>query len=495
MKVEQFLRQHQIARNPFAEEDAQTDPVFKSYCIDTTHHPAWQKVMGDPSDPATAIVFGEKGAGKTALRLQIEREVSEHNRRHPTARLALIRYDDWNPFLDQFKDRHRPGIKIEKLLSYWNLWDHMDSLSSLGVTDLVSRIISDQESASQLGALDASQKRDLLLLVSCYDHTASENFDVRWQRLRKKLRYWPVNAMVPPAVAALGTLVSAVLFMARLAEWLPPRFFQGLSTLVWTCAAILLAGWLPWGWRYLRSLWLAQGVVRHLKTIPRGRHALARVFMRFASSDLAGQALPNKCRTDDRYTLFGKLQGLLRVFHYHGTLILVDRVDEPHLVNGMPMRMRALVWPLLDNKFLKQPGVGLKLMLPAELVPYLETEDRDFHQRARLDKQNVISALDWTGEALQDVANARIAGCSLPGTTPKLRDLFHASISSERLLEVFRSLRVPRHLFKFLYRLIVAHCNAHTEDQPVWEVSAPLLESTLALYLREQDLAENRLRV
>lgn len=493
MKVEQFLRQHQIARNPFAEEDAQTDPVFKNFCIDSTHHPAWQKVMGDPSDPSSAIVFGEKGAGKTALRLQIEREVAEFNRNHPNQRLFLIRYDDWNPFLDQFKDRHRPGLKVEKLLSHWSLWDHMDAIASLGVTDLVNRVLTDQESNSSLQSLDASQKRDLLLLLACYDHSPAASFEQRWKQLRKRLRYRPFNPLLAPLTGAIGSLLAVALLVAGLVNGVPEMF--STSGFWLTCISLLIVSWLPYGIRYLRAWWRANGVIRHLKTIPRSRHALAKTFMQFATLNLASQPLPNKNRTDDRYALLGKFQGLLRVFGCEGTLILVDRVDEPHIVNGMAPRMKALVWPLLDNKFLKHAGFGLKLMLPSELVPYLESEDRDFHQRARLDKQNVIPALGWTGEALQDVANARIAGCALAGASPKLRDLFDATVTSERLLEVLRSLRVPRHLFKFLYRLLVAHCNAHTDEHPVWEIPAPLMESTLAVYLREQDLAENRLRV
>ena len=33
MKTQQFLEHHGIRTNPFAEEDAQTDPVFKDFCI------------------------------------------------------------------------------------------------------------------------------------------------------------------------------------------------------------------------------------------------------------------------------------------------------------------------------------------------------------------------------------------------------------------------------------------------------------------------------
>src|SRR5262245_49547915 len=103
MKVSDFLQHHGITRNPFAEDDAQTDPVFKESCIDSTHHPAWDKVFGDPREPSTSIVFGEKGAGKTAMRMQIAEYVKRYNADNSESRLFVIAYDDFNPFLDRFR--------------------------------------------------------------------------------------------------------------------------------------------------------------------------------------------------------------------------------------------------------------------------------------------------------------------------------------------------------------------------------------------------------
>jgi hypothetical protein len=175
--------------------------------------------------------------------------------------------------------------------------------------------------------------------------------------------------------------------------------------------------------------------------------------------------------------------------------VLVDRVDEPHLITGSVERMRALIWPMFDNKFLKQPGFGLKMLLPAELVAYVEKEGRDFYQRARLDKQNMIPSLEWSGESLYDLANARVKSCAAEGSQPTLRSFVDDSISDQRLVEAFRTLRVPRHLFKFLYRLLVAHCHAHTDDKPVWRVPAETFEATLAVYRRDQDAADRGLQV
>ena len=142
MKVQDFLEHHGISRNPFAEEDAQTDPVFKEHCIDSTYHPTWDKVYGDPAEPASAIVFGEKGSGKTAMRLQLARHLEQYNREHAGRRLFVIHYDDFNPFLDRFRDRLGSRQKrAEKVLAQWKLWDHMDSILSLGVTGLVDRLL------------------------------------------------------------------------------------------------------------------------------------------------------------------------------------------------------------------------------------------------------------------------------------------------------------------------------------------------------------------
>jgi hypothetical protein len=208
---------------------------------------------------------------------------------------------------------------------------------------------------------------------------------------------------------------------------------------------------------------------------------------RFPGGKIVGQPLPAWQRTDDRYELLTKLQGVLRSMHFDGILVLVDRVDEPYLINGSTDLMRALVWPMFDNKFLKHPGLGLKMLLPSELERLIDREDRDFHQRARLDKQNLIRSLSWTGQSLYDMANARIAACVKDHQTVKITDLFDEPVDQRRLMDAFATLRVPRHLFKFMYRLFTTHCNAHTEEQPVWKISSGEFESVLAVYQRDQD--------
>lgn len=496
MRVQQFLEHHGIATNPFAEEDAQTDPVFRDHCIASTYHPTWDKIYGNPAQPATSIVFGEKGAGKTAMRLQIVRHLAEYNERHPEERLYVIEYDDFNPFLDRFADKlsarkQRSG----KVLSEWKLWDHMDAILSLGVTGLIDQILGSRQSTEQPGnhvekqdaleKLDRHQVRDLLLLAACYDQSTAETFKGRWHRLRKVLRFPTWRTWWDRALAIIvAAVVLGVTAYSQNWDWLATPWPY----------VIIAAGVIPWLVRIWKWHWQARAIVRNIRVGNREIRPVRQVLMNFTPAQISGQPLPTKQRTDDRYELLLKFQGILKSLGFSGIIVLVDRVDEPHLINGSAEQMRQLLWPMLDNKFLKHPGLGFKLLLPIELTTYVDREDREFYQRARLDKQNMVPSLEWTGEALYDVANARLQACAKPGAEPTLRDLFDDTVSEQRLIAALRSLRVPRHLFKFMHRLIVAHCNAHTEERPVWKISSDTFESTLALYSRDQDAFDRGLK-
>jgi hypothetical protein len=489
MKIQQFLEHHGIAANPFADEDAQTDLVFKGYCIRSTYHPTWDKIYGDPSEPATSVVFGEKGSGKTALRLQIAQHLADHNADHPDHQVFVVGYEDFNPFLDRFRERfsgrrRRP----DRMLQHWRLWDHMDAILSLAVTQLVDRILEVKQARHPaardeplaIESLDRSQVRDVLLLAACYDQSTAESPEGRWRQLRRKLHFptwrskwdWAVGIGVTLAV------VGSCLWWdwTWLKHWLP--------------YLLIAAGWMPRAWRLLKWYWKARRIVRHTRVLNHNTNLLRRVLTNFTGGQIVGQPLPDQQRTDDRYELLAKLQGVLRSLKFDGILVLVDRVDEPHLINGSTELMRALVWPALDNKFLKHPGLGLKLLLPIELERLIDRQDRDFHQRARLDKQNLIRSLEWTGQSLYDVANARIKACAAEGSSPVLADLFNESIDERRLMDSFGTLRVPRHLFKFMYRLFTTHCNAHSDEDPVWQISSETFEPVLALYQRDQDAFE-----
>ena len=274
---------------------------------------------------------------------------------------------------------------------------------------------------------------------------------------------------------------AAVLFVTynKVADW--------RDALVWWFPLVLLVGWLPLAWRRGRLWWRAGKVAKNVRVLERPRTALKRMLVRFKDKDLVGQPLPTSDSTDPRYELFHKLQSILATLGFGNILVLVDRVDEPHLVNGNAERIRDLIWPMLDNKFLKMPDLAFKMLLPAAVTYYIDRQDSEFYQRSRLDKQNMVPSLDWTGESLFDVTNDRLRACAAEGKHPGIEDIFEPSVNRPELIGLFGQLRVPRHLFKFLYRLIVEHCGKYTESDPEYRISRETLQSQFAVFKRDLD--------
>jgi hypothetical protein len=487
MKVQQFLEHHGLSQNPFSQEDAQTDPLFKQHCAKDVFHPAWDKIFGAADEPATAVVFGEKGSGKTALRLQIVDQTGEHNRQHPERRVFVVEYDDLNPFLDCFHERMKLfSSNPERSLARFRLWDHMDAILSLGVTKLVNDILNEHSDGvvgpfevqtDRLVKLSRPQKRDLLLLAAYYDHSLGLSPGERWTQLRRRLRYGNWKAYWDLAWGVVGTLtLGGLLFQygnwSQFNTWWP-----------WLVLAVL---WGPWLIRQGRLLWHAWCVSRQVKVIDHPVNPLRGILSRFERKDLIGQPSPSRDRSDDRYELLTKWQSILKSLGFTSITILVDRVDEPHLINGSAQRMRDFLWPMFDNKFLKHAGVGFKLLLPIEVSFYLAKEDKEFYERSRLDKQNLIRSLEWTGESLYDLANDRLKAVSNgQAAKVKLSQWFDPSIQEAELVSTIARLRVPRHLFKFIHRLLVEHCNRYTESNPQWTIGRDTLHSAMAVYLRD----------
>lgn len=487
MKVQQFLEHHGLNQNPFSQEDAQTDPLFQKVCSTGTFHPAWDKIYGDPSAPSTAVVFGEKGSGKTALRLQITDHIAKYNAAHPDHRVFIINYDDFNPFLDSFNEKVGwPGARPEKTLSKWRLWDHIDCILSIATTQIVDDLVT-AKGKSEVGPfevgvdklpfLSRTHKRDLLLLAAFYDRSTDVARLSHWSNLRRRLG---ISNWRSYCDFSIGILVTLVLFgiLAQLGSL--NQFGR------WWPWPILIAGWAPWIWHQSQMLLLAWKASRQVRVIDRHVNQLRGILSNFDPKDLNGQPLPARDRSDDRYELLTKLQNILEALGFASITVLVDRVDEPHLINGSAERMKALLWSMFDNKFLKHAGIGFKLLLPIEVSYYLTREDKEFYERSRLDKQNLIRTLEWTGESLFDLANDRARACAIhPDANISIKQWFEDSISEPELVSTLSRLRVPRHLFKFLHRLLVEHCHRYTDESPRWLINRETLQSSLAVYMRD----------
>ena len=498
MKISQFLEHYGVEINPFSQEDAQADHIFQEHCAGTIYHPAWDKVLGDRSNPSTAVVFGEKGAGKTALRIQLLNSIQEWNEQNAHKRSFVISYDDLNPFLDAFRDRLRGRKrKPDHCLQEWRLWDHMDALLTLSTRRLCN-VVADEHhddrelTLRQMKELPRLRKRDLLMLAAFYDQSSDQSHRRRWKRIK-----WRLGLLTPGAQWRVWTgLAVTVLTLVVTLQKLPEDGMGGLQNLkIWWIWVIVAAGWSPWLRRWLQLWWKARQIGLQVRILEHGTSTLRKILASFYAREIDGQPMPSRDRSDDRYELMAKLQRILKPLGFTSMVVIVDRVDEPHLINGAPERIRDFLWSMFDNKFLKHPGIGFKMLLPKDVVYYLNREKREFYERSRLDKHNLINSLEWTGQSLYDMATNRLRAC-LNESADKhvsIRSLFADEITEEELIERFGRLRVPRHLFRFLFRLLTDHCNSSTEDSPVWKIGAETLAGTMTVYERELDALDRGL--
>jgi hypothetical protein len=514
MKIDTFLAHYGIAENPFGAEEARHDPVFDRLIESELSHPEFAKVLGKVDRPGTSVVFGEKGSGKTAIRMMIANQVAKHNAENPGRLVLVVPYDDLNPVLDQLLASC--GGNAEAALNELRLADHQDAILSIAVTLLNDAILGEQpadptastqpahnprELKKMLRKLPKQTRVNLAVLSALYDQPRTGSVVNRWRRLRSRLGLgWlrPVPwAWVGASVAILAAvglgfthLLKTLQDENEYAQWL--LLGLGLSL-----AAALIFG-IAGAVTYFKRRTLCNRVLTQMPAIKRTHADLSAMFEELGRSGLSGQPLPTdsgKDASDNRYQLTARFIELLGGLGYAGLIVLVDRVDEPTLVHGRADRMRAVIWPMLDNKFLQQKGVGVKLLLPIDLRHLVHRESPAFFEQARLDKQHLVDRLTWSGATLYDVCTTRMRACqgpdsrSQPGQPAQLMDLFAEDVSRDAVIDALDQMQQPRDAFKFLYGLIQEHCRLSPDDQPSYKIARITLDNVRRAHSqRVQDL-------
>ena len=627
-----FFQHWGIAENPFRGEEARQDSVFsrlteadqrtpgsavampgsgasevpyRSALAAAAQHAELEKFVGDFGRISSSVVFGEKGSGKTAMRLQIAHQATLHNARFPDAKVLLVANDDLNLMLERFHGRARrvtrkgettPTESFKQI----KLADHIDAIMGRVVPRVIDLVLagtpeaesSETKPAGSGGAVDSERlelgadpkrvlkrtdiavRRDLLALAAAYDRAeegASRIRPLRWamgvrrpwvEQLWTGLAYFgwipplvlaifmasvPRGAFSPqpmistPAVVAAGGPVvsnagsavsqavpapttpdpastaeavagSGVLpggaapvisggaassgqaFWQSVKHW--PDWF-GLTgggdprVVVWTTAFVLsLLLWIAF---LIKRVWTdrfrlgrqAGRLYRQVRVTGRSEWSFVQAVRALPAFMRTSAFLPTSDSEDLRLRMIDRLRRVLRLFGYRGVVVVVDRVDEPIIISGDPERMKLVVWPMLTSKFLQQEGLGIKLLLPIELRHMLFRESAAFFQQARLDKQNLVEQLGWTGSTLFDLCNARLTACRgiSVGEGGKqmvsLTDLFDEDVGRQGIVEALEAMRHPRDAFKMLYRCVVEHCASATEDQGLWTIPRRVLEGVL----------------
>jgi hypothetical protein len=489
MNNDAFLRHHGLSANPFRGEEARQDVVFERIEAEC-RHPDFDKIVGDLDHPSSSVVFGERGSGKTAIRLQIERLLRERDMAvDGRARIWMVAYDDFNDLIARFM-RSVGDDDPDTALKEIRLVDHMDGILTRAVPAVIDGLLRDRTDAVSFGkpadvkklvrSLPEETRRRVLRMQVCYDRPGQ--VESRTRRLKALLRL--------PGGAGVGTAKAWTVFLVLLAlAWAVAAFFGAEAYGVEQWQALLPAGLLALGGLYMGFRWLSNAW--RVRTTARSLKRSIRVDDRSASSFQGGLAhlrpddqtrreLPVTEGDGPRYALFDALVDLLKVLGYDSVMVLVDRLDEPTAINGDAHRMRAFIWPLFNNKFLQMRGVGFKLLLPLELRAEILRERENFFREARLDKQHMIDRLAWSGAMLYDLCNARYQAClsreARKNGEHSIMDLFEDKVTRQDLVDALDQLQQPRDAFKFLYSVVQEHCSNITAEEGDFHISRTTLD-------------------
>ena len=325
----------------------------------------------------------------------------------------------------------------------------------LGVSDRAPLQISNFRKA--LRKAPALVRREMLLLQMAYDHTpiAAKR---SWQ-LKSALGLGGSSGSKAAANWAMVLAVFALVLAGMSLVQEPKRALLAF-------AAVLAAGSFAMGWSWLRCQTrvgiIARGMHRGIRCVNRSA-ASFRESLHHIEINIGSASMPTDRGDDSRFAMFDRLLAVLRAADYGSIAILVDRVDEPTTVAGDVDHMRSLVWPLLSSRFLQHRGLAVKLLLPAELGDLFSREDGAFFRAARLDKQNAVERLQWSGSMLSKMCDARIrAASSRPNSAVPIESMFDANVGRAKIEEALAGCGNPREACRMVYAMLQEHM-AHAE--------------------------------
>jgi hypothetical protein len=174
-------------------------------------------------------------------------------------------------------------------------------------------------------------------------------------------------------------------------------------------------------------------------------------------------------------------------------VIVMDKIDEPSLINGDRERMEAFVWPLWNNRILQlHPKLSFKMLLPRQLYEVVRRADSEKANEARFDKQKIIYPFRWGDKQLYDMMSDRLRICRAdPGQPYPLENLFDEAMPRREILSALDRLRQPRFVLNYLYRLIAETCarTDPTDPRPVripheifYQITATISEDVKQYY-------------
>lgn len=471
--------------DPFNCEDADKDIILSSLDSSVVHW-SFDRMYGNPRMAAPAIAFGEKGSGKSALRLVIRRRLDRFNLDNPAEKVFLIEYIDFNPFLSQFRRtigaRADDRQAAQDVVKRWKIGDHLDAILSLGVTQLIDSILENHSAPKEM---TRKQKMYLMLLTSLYYNSERKTTTEALHRVKRLVRFFSWRPLCKWLFVILlslaGIAVSLIPWYTGM-ESIFNKVFYGLG------GTALLAAWGWWLWDSLSSRTQAAWATRGVKILPRNSSILSSLLSKVSGKERKEFVLPNGMDEASRYLLLERFMDLLEAYGYQGVYVLMDRVDEPSLLSVSEGLMRQFVEKLLDIKLLQYPRLGLKLFLPIEMDSIHRNATAEQLKHMRLDKSNLIPELKWSGQELYEIANQRMNVCKKSDAPAiALSEMFEEGFDFVYLKDTLSTLGTPRYAFGFLASLMSEYVKDLPNDLPEgdrrWKISRSHFDVVRAMWI------------
>jgi hypothetical protein len=496
MFIETWRKHWGLIQDPFSCEDADKDLILERMHAEAVHS-VFERLFGDASTPAPGIVFGEKGSGKSGLRLTMRRKLDALGAEGP--RVLCTEYMDFDAFLENFRRAVGVGADPEDLgravCAHWRLADHLDAMLSGGVTELVDRLL-DGEVGTK--ALSRKQKADLLLLTAFYYDSRARTTAEALHQLRARLH---VGFVRGAGTMLLRLILSLVALCLVLLPYLGTRV--GLpapgAPLPWVIGGALLLA-LVWGEALVRKARLARGArsVKDIRILARNPSLVTQTLRSLDPNVRKEFTLPQGRDEATRYDHLRRFGSLMKTLGFESWYVLFDRIDEPSALSAYPDGAERFVETILDHKLLQVPGLALKLFLPIELDGIYRNASPERLKRMRLDKSNLVPMLNWTGQELIEIAGQRIRACREDGAEPIGLDEFLAEdLELDYVRDTLQTLGTPRYALGFLTTLFLEYARNLPgdldEDAEEWRVPRRHFDVIRASWIDQANLMRRKL--
>jgi hypothetical protein len=430
MEIQEWLQVWQFEHNPFVIFDADRDPYLQIAMVENT---SLRSVLLHIDKPTPYVIFAIRGAGKSSMRIDTERFLSQHR-----DKVLVISYVEFNELLAEvsrprrlpleyssnrstlarvFKRKREEPLSRESRIT---LDDHLDYILKLGIEELYE-------------AICEAQKEDML----------KDNREIAEKFILLTALYFAPNDL-SSKVTALRRLMEISGYKRR------SNFFAKKQ-----------------------AKFLAGEMYRNIRSVPVSLESTVKIIQEIGPGLFEFHGIPRT--TENRFTLLKSFMELVRYFGLSGVYLLVDRVDEPTSIKGDPEKMRELVTPILDDQLFQINHLGIILFLPYEL--------HDLKKYYRSDRIKTISSINWSPENMVRLIEKRMNVARKPGSPPlHLADIFEENGESKAQF-IVRQL-TPRNAFRLLSIIIEEHCQTAIYGV---KISTEVYESAVQRYLIEKE--------